>query len=111
MGGCRRGDSVVGLWDRDACRSRSRRSRWGLDDEVLQRPGQQGDTRPNPKRQCNFERQRSGDENYREDASDEHERPVLGCALNVRFARDFLSKGVRIGVLVRDSAVREIVFA
>jgi hypothetical protein len=98
----------VGFRHVDARRGRS--SRRGLDDEVLKRSRQQGYTRPNPKRQSNFQREHGGNENNREDASDEHQRPALGRAFKVLFAQLFLSNGVRIGVLVRDSAVREIVF-
>ena len=77
----RRGVHAVGFrhvdarWGRSRCRS--------LDDEVLQRPGKQGHTRSNTKRQSNFQRQRGGDEDDREDASDEHQGSALGLAFNV----------------------------
>jgi hypothetical protein len=93
----------------DTRRSRSRRG--SLDDEVLQRAGQQRDTWPDPKRQSHFQRQRSGYEDNREDTPDEHQASALGLPLNVFVAQYFLSNGVGVFLFIRNSAVREIVFA
>ena len=110
MRGCGRIAGAISGWPAapDACRSRRRR--WGLDDEVLQRPGQQGDTRPNPKRQCNFQRQRSGHKHNREDASDEHKGSALGLAVEMLVGDHILSNGVGFGFLIRDGAVGQVVF-
>jgi hypothetical protein len=88
-----------------------RSGRRSLDDEVLQRAGQQRDTWPDPKRQSHFQREGSGNEDNREDAPDENERSARGFALNVLVAQHFFSKGVGVGFLIRNSAVCEIVFA
>jgi hypothetical protein len=99
---------VVGLRYRNVCRSRGRRR--GLDDEVLQRPGQQGDTRPNPKRLRNFQRQRSGNKHDRENASYENEGSALGLVVQMLLGDHILSDSVDLGLLIRDGAVGQIVF-
>jgi hypothetical protein len=99
---------VVGLGYLNVCRSCD--GRRGLDDEVLQRPGQQGDTRPNPKRQCNFQRQRSGHKHNRENASDENEGSALGIAVEMLLGDHILSDSVDFGLFIRNGAVRQILF-
>jgi hypothetical protein len=99
---------VVGLRYLNVCRSRSRR--WSLDDEVLQRSGQQGDARPDPQCQCNFQRQRSCHEDNRKNASDQNEGSALWFAVEMLVADHVLDSSVGFGFLIGNGAVGKIVF-
>jgi hypothetical protein len=103
---------MIGLRDRGARRSRGGRGGLlGWDEEVLQRPGQQRNTRPDTECKRNLERQGRGHKGHRQYGADEQKRPALRTAVAILVAGQIHDGGIGFGFLIRHGAIGEVLLA